>query len=292
MSASEPMATGADAPEEAAPGVAELVDLARTHRLAVLTGAGISTESGIPDYRSPGRPVRTPMTWQEFSGSPERRRRYWAGAAVGWPKFDRARPNRGHLALAALERAGIVTGVATQNIDGLHALAGSERVIELHGHLRSVRCTACGRTEPREELLARMRESNPMLRDVDERIEGNPDGDATLPTAFIEAFRVPVCRQCGGMLAPQVVMFGQLVDERDTLAAAELVDDSDALLVVGSSLAVNTGLRLVHRARRRNRPVAIVNRGPTAADRLATIRVSGGTGAVLERLARTVGVDA
>lgn len=268
-------------------GEAELAELLRTHRAAVLTGAGMSTDSGIPDYRSPGRPVRTPMTWQEFSESEERRRRYWAGAAVGWPKFDRARPNAGHLALAALERDGEVTGVATQNIDSLHTLAGSRHVIELHGHLRSVRCTSCGTIEPRDSLLARMRAANPMLREIDGDLEANPDGDAAIPAALVDSFRIPVCLVCGGMLAPNVVMFGQLANGRDTAAAAELVDGSEALLVIGSSLAVNTGVRLVHRARRAGKPVAIVNRGPTAADGLAAIRIEGGASAVLERLARS-----
>lgn len=266
-----------------AAALAELLDGRRT---AVLTGAGLSTDSGIPDYRAPGRPVRTPMTWQEFVESEERRRRYWAGAAIGWPRFDRARPNEGHLALAALERSGHLVGIATQNIDSLHHAAGSQRVVELHGHLRSVRCTVCGAIEPRAALLERMRRENPRVAHVVDGVEGNPDGDAQIPPALVDAFRVPVCGECGGMLAPRVVMFGQHVDAVDSAAAGALVDEAEALLVAGSSMTVNTGVRLVHRARRAGIPVAVVNRGPTRVDAEARLRIEGGTSEVLDAVAR------
>ena len=281
------MTTSRPARDRAAAALAEFLDGRRT---AVLTGAGVSTDSGIPDYRSPGRPVRTPMTWQEFAGSEERRRRYWAGAAIGWPRFDAARPNAGHRALAALERQELVTGLATQNIDGLHLAAGSERVIELHGHLRAVRCLDCGAEESRAALLQRMRDENPRLAHVDRGVEGNPDGDAEIPPALVDAFRVPACRICGGMLAPRVVMFGQHVDAADTAAAAGLVDGAEALLVAGSSMAVNTGVRLVHRARRAGLPVAVVNRGATRVDADAALRLEGGTSELLGDAARLLGV--
>lgn len=261
-------------------------------RTAVLTGAGLSTDSGIPDYRSPGRPVRTPMTWQEFAGSDERRRRYWAGAAIGWPRFDAARPNAGHRAIAELERAGLAVGVATQNIDGLHLEAGSRRVVELHGHLRSVRCVDCGSVEPRAALLQRMRDDNPRVAHVVDGVEGNPDGDAQIPPALVDEFRIPRCRACGGMLAPQVVMFGQHVEPADTAAAARLVDEADAVLVAGSSMAVNTGVRLVHRARRAGLPLAVCNRGPTRVDDDAALRIEGGTSETLAAALRALGLAA
>lgn len=263
-------------------GAEEVADLLRARRMAVITGAGMSTDSGIPDYRSPGAPKRTPMTWQQFLASEERRRRYWAGAALGWRRFDDVHPNRGHLALAAFEHRGLVAGVATQNVDGLHQRAGSRNVVELHGHLRTVRCLECGAEEDRDALVRRLRREHPAVLECSRSAEGNPDGDAEIPADVLAEFEVPVCLVCGGMLAPNIVMFGQFVRPQDARAAELLVNRADALLVAGSSLAVNTAVRLVHRAHRQGKPIAIVNRGATPCDGLAQFRVDAGVSEVLD----------
>lgn len=266
-------------------GAEEIAELMVGRRTAVLTGAGVSTDSGIPDYRSPGAPRRSPMTRAEFLGSPERRRRYWSGVALGAARMDLAEPNAGHRALATLERGGLLTGVATQNVDGLHQRAGSRRVVELHGHLRSVRCREHGHREDRVHLVARILDANPWLEPAQRDAAANPDGDASIPDARIADFRVPVCEVCGGMLEPEVVMFGQLSQPGVFAEAAALVNEADVLLVAGSSLVVNTGVRLVHRAVRQGKPVLIVNRGVTGADDLATLRVRAGTSELLAAVA-------
>lgn len=257
-------------------GSHEVADFLAVHRTAVITGAGLSTDSGIPDYRSPGAPKRTPMTWQEFESSEERQRRYWTGAAVGWRRFDEIEPNVGHVALARLEQAGRVNGVATQNVDGLHLRAGSRRVVELHGHLRTVRCLECGTEEDRHSLVARMREADPRILAAAAEAEGNPDGDAQIPQVLVDELAIPTCLVCGGQLAPNIVMFGQFVRGEDARAAEQLVNEADAVLIVGSSLTVNTAVRLVHRAHRQGKPTAIVNRGATPVDHLAAFRVDAG----------------
>ncbi|MGO1544295.1 MAG: Sir2 family NAD-dependent protein deacetylase [Gulosibacter sp.] len=262
-------------------GAEELADFLASHVSAVITGAGLSTDSGIPDYRSPGAPKRTPMTWQDFTGSQERRRRYWSGAALGWSKFEEYSPNVGHLALAELEASGRVNGIATQNVDGLHLRAGSRRVIELHGHLRSVRCLDCGAQEPRDEIVARLRTLNPAIAPIAHQAEQNPDGDAEIPQAIVDEFQIPTCLVCRGMLAPNVIMFGQFVRAEDSRAAEHLVNEAEALVVIGSSLAVNTAVRLVHRAHRQGKPLAIVNRGATPVDHLASFRVDAGISEVV-----------
>lgn len=266
-----------------------LASLLQGRRVAVLTGAGMSTDSGIPDYRGDGsRPRTNPMTVQRFLETAEARQRYWAGSAVGWQRIRDARPNAGHLALARLERAGVVTGIATQNVDSLHSAAGSQRVVELHGHLRTVSCVTCGRSEPRASLDARLRAENPWLPADPATVAIRPDGDADL--AGLERMRVPACRACGGVLKPDVVFFGEFVDPQQRAAAEALVDEADAVLAVGTSLVVNTGLRLVHRAKRAGLPVGIVNRTPTPADEQAAVRVTGGASAVLTALADRLSV--
>lgn len=261
-----------------------LARLLRGRRVAVLTGAGMSTDSGIPDYRGDGsRPRRQPMTVQRFVESEAARRRYWAGSALGWARIDRAEPNAGHLALAALERVGAVVGVATQNVDSLHARAGTNRVVELHGSLRTVSCLACGSTEARESLDARLHAANPWLPTDPDSVPLNPDGDADIE--HVDDVVVPSCTACGGVLKPDVVFFGEFVRPDDRAAAEAMVDEADVLLSAGTSLVVNTGRRLVHRARRDGKPVAIVNRGETAADAQADLRVEGGTSDVLSALA-------
>lgn len=285
-----------------------LIELLRDRTTVVLTGAGCSTESGIPDYRGPGtrRKKRNPVLYQEFLRSPAARARYWAGSMLGWPRVARARPNTGHLALARLEHEGFVRGVITQNVDGLHQVAGSRQVIELHGNLERVRCLTCGADEPRAAVQDRLLELNPLWRtrpgelgpDGDKeptaRTEAKlaPDGDAEPAAEAVRAFRVPECRRCGGMLKPDVVFFGENVPQDRVERAWRLFQSCDALLVVGSSLTVYSGRRFVDRAARDDVPVAIVNLGSTRSDEVARVRVEARVGAVLPRLADALGSGA
>lgn len=256
-----------------------------------LTGAGCSTESGIPDYRGAGRPerTRTPIQHDAFMRRPEVRQRYWARATVGWARFSRARPNAAHQALAALEEAGVLAGVITQNVDRLHQQAGSRRVVELHGALADVRCLDCGEGEARAELQDRLLAVNPGWLDRAGAVA--PDGDADLPAGEVATFEVVGCRRCGGTLKPDVVFFGGTVPDRTLTDAWQLFDEGAVLLVVGSSLAVYSGFRFVRRASERGVPVAVVNLGPTRADELAQARVEQRAGEVLpwvaQRLIRT-----
>jgi NAD-dependent SIR2 family protein deacetylase len=262
----------------------------RTRRTVVLSGAGVSTESGIPDYRGPDSPrrERAPISYQEFVGDAGARRRYWARSSVGWPRFTAARPNPGHEALSRLEAAGYVSGVITQNVDGLHQAAGSADVVELHGALADVRCLRCGRRTDRTTYQRRLLQSNPGW--PPEAATLAPDGDAVLPDAATTSFRVPGCLRCGGILKPDVVFFGESVPRRWVDAAWDLFDRAEMLLVVGSSLAVYSGLRFVRRAANEARPVGIVNLGPTRGDAHARLRIDGRTGTLLPRLAETMGV--
>jgi len=258
------------------------LELLAGRTIAALTGAGLSTDSGIPDYRSPHAPRRNPMTAQDFIGSEVMRKRYWVGSHLGWRRFASTQPNPGHKALAALEHAGIVTGLVTQNVDGLHLRAGSHRVVELHGNMRTVTCLSCGTQLPREEMAARIVRDNPTLATPD-AVELGPDGDV-LPTTW-EHVVVPACTVCGGVLKPDVVFFGELVPAPQRLAAEQIVDAADALVVAGSSLAVNSGVRLVERAHRRGVPIVIINRGVTARDQRADVKIDAGTSETLAALA-------
>lgn len=261
----------------------DAVDALAGRRIAVLTGAGVSTDSGIPDYRGRGAPVRTPMTVQQFLGDEAARRRYWVGSHLGWRAFAAAGPNRGHAALADLETAGIATGVVTQNVDGLHVRAGSRHVVELHGTMRRVHCLHCGQVFDRRDLAARIEADNPWII-VPDGVALGPDGDV-LPESS-DGFIVPVCTVCGGTLKPDVVFFGEFVPAEKFRRAEQLVHLSDALIVAGSSLVVNSGIRLVERARRRKLPIIIVNRGQTRADAKATVKIDAGASEVLEAFAR------
>ena len=258
------------------------VEVLAGRRIAVLTGAGVSTDSGIPDYRGKGAPTRTPMTAQQFLASDEARRRYWVGSHLGWRAFAAAEPNDGHRALAALEQSGVANGVITQNVDGLHVRAGSRRVVELHGTMRRVGCLQCGQVFDRRDLAARVEADNPWIT-VPANVELGPDGDVTPASA--EGFVVPVCSVCEGTLKPDVVFFGELIPLEKFREAEQLVHAAGALVVAGSSLVVNSGIRLVERARRRRVPVVIVNRGETRADARAAVKIDGGTTDVLCRLA-------
>lgn len=264
----------------------ELIELVRGRRVVALTGAGCSTESGIPDYRGPGARPRTPLQHREFVEKPEARRRYWARSAIGWPRFREARPNAGHHALAALERAGVLAGMITQNVDGLHGAAGSREVVELHGALARVRCLDCGARTGRDELQARLVDANPGWTAATGALA--PDGDAELPAELVAEFTPVPCAACGGVLMPDVVFFGGSVP-RDTLDAAwEVFARAELLLVAGSSLAVFSGYRFVRRAAEAGVPVAIVNRGPTRGDGHAAIRIDARCGEALPRLARAL----
>lgn len=265
--------------------VGRAIDALAGRKVAVLTGAGVSTDSGIPDYRGKGAPTRTPMTAQQFLSSDAARRRYWVGSHLGWQAFAASRPNDGHTALADLERAGIATGVITQNVDGLHLRAGSRRVVELHGTMRRVFCTRCGQVFDRRDLAVRVEAANPWIT-VPENVKLGPDGDV-LPESS-DDFVVPDCSVCGGMLKPDVVFFGEYIPAEKFRAAEQLVGTSDALIVAGSSLVVNSGIRLVERARRRRLPVVIINRGETRADAKATVKVDAGTSEALPVLARAL----
>jgi NAD-dependent SIR2 family protein deacetylase len=268
-----------------------LVELARGKRIVALTGAGCSTESGIPDYRGPDTPPRTrpPIQHREFVERADVRRRYWARSALGWSRFSSAVPNAGHAALARLEQAGAVAGVITQNVDSLHGAAGSRAVVELHGALARVRCLECAAMATRDAVQARLVAANPGWFDRTRGAVLAPDGDSDLPDALIAGFAVVACDACGGTLTPDVVFFGGSVP-RDTLDAAwQLFDQAEVLLVVGSSLAVFSGFRFVRRAAERGVPVGILNRGPTRGDDYAQVRVDARAGVALPELARALG---
>jgi NAD+-dependent protein deacetylase sirtuin 4 len=265
-----------------------LAELLGGRRVVVLTGAGVSTESGIPDYRSPeaSARVRRPIHGPEFVRSESLRRRYWARAMAGWETFRRAQPGRAHRALARLEARGVVMSVITQNVDRLHHAAGSRRVIELHGALAEVVCLACGALEDRDALQERMRMANRAW--VAAAAPAAPDGDADLDDRSIAAFAVPACLGCGGPLKPRVVFFGENVARPIVEAAFGCVDQAEALLVAGTSLAVYSGFRFLRRAAERRIPIAIVNRGPVRGEEHAAIKVEASTGQVLDELARTL----
>jgi len=273
---------------DTAAGLARARELLGSHTACVLTGAGISTESGIPDYRGPeraGRPA-TPMTFREFTSTGEARRRYWARSAIGWPWMEAKRPNTGHHVVASLERAGICAGLITQNVDGLHLEAGSRTVVELHGALRNVVCLECSRTESRSSLQERILVQNPgWMRNVGEVA---PDGDVNLADETTRSFRVPACLHCGGAVKPDVVFFGESVPAARVEDAFGLLGRAQMLLVLGSSLTVYSGYRFVVAAAQQQKPIVIINDGPTRADARATLKVEARLGAALESLAASL----
>ena len=264
----------------------ELVALLAGRRVAVITGAGISTDSGIPDYRGPDSPPANPMTIRQFRSSTDYRRRYWARNHLGWRHMAQTEPNAGHRALTTLERAGVVTGVITQNVDLLHTKAGNRTVINLHGTYARVVCLDCGHTMSRAELAEQLEEANPGFTERAERVGGlavAPDADAVVSDT--DSFQFVDCPACDGMLIPDIVYFGESVAKEVVDQAYSLVDRSDALLVAGSSLTVFSGYRFVRHAAARNLAIAIVNRGPTRGDDLATVKVDAGCSAMLSLLA-------
>ncbi|MGJ5832096.1 NAD-dependent protein deacetylase [Streptomyces ossamyceticus] len=279
--------------EDLPPGTTDLgpvADALGSGGVLVLSGAGISTESGIPDYRGEGGSLsrHTPMTYQDFTASAQARRRYWARSHLGWRTFGRARPNAGHRAVAAFGRHGLLSGVITQNVDGLHQAAGSEGVVELHGSLDRVVCLSCGAFSPRRELARRLEEANKGFAPVAAGI--NPDGDADLTDHQVGDFRVVPCVVCGGVLKPDVVFFGEAVPPQRVEHCRSLVRRAACLLVLGSSLTVMSGLRFVRQAAETGKPVLIVNRDATRGDRHAVTRVALPLGSALTTVAGRLGV--
>ncbi|MFD4676959.1 NAD-dependent protein deacetylase [Lentzea sp. NPDC058450] len=264
----------------------DVVPIVARGGVLVLSGAGLSTESGIPDYRGEGGSLRkhTPMTYEEFTTSEAGRQRYWARSHVGWRTIARAHPNAGHRAVTTLHP--LLAGVITQNVDGLHQAAGSPDVVELHGGLDRVICLDCGMLTPRLDLDRRLREANPDFRATTDEI--NPDGDVFLPEHQVRGFEVVPCEECGGVLKPDVVFFGENVPRPRVEQCYGLVDNARSLLVLGSSLTVMSGLRFVRRAATAGIPVVIINRGETRGDPHASIRVDLPLGKSLTELAEVV----
>jgi NAD-dependent SIR2 family protein deacetylase len=267
--------------------VAAATELLLGRRWVALTGAGISTDSGIPDYRGPTSVRATPMQFNEFVGSADAQRRYWARSYLGWRRIGRAQPNAGHRALADLERAGLA-GVITQNVDGLHSAAGSRGVINLHGDIASVVCLECGDRSARSVLQHRLATMNPQLDEpqVLEHAELRPDGDAVAHDW--QGFRLVGCVQCGGRLKPDVVFFGESVPKARVEAAYALVERAEVLVVLGSSLTVMSGLRFVRHHVKRLQPVVIINRGATRGDELATLKIDHGCSEALTEIRATL----
>ena len=267
-----------------------LAEQLRGRTVCLLTGAGCSTESGIPDYRGEGthKRARNPIQFRQFLADERGRQRYWTRSMVGWSQFRLAEPNRAHLAAHQLELASVVQGIITQNVDRLHARAGSKTAVELHGALEEVTCLDCGALEHRDDLQARLLALNPGFIAVAEQLA--PDGDADLTESdpgrrVVENFRVASCRSCLGILKPNVVFFGEGVPRLTLNAAFAQYERCDALLVLGSSLAVFSGYRFVRRARQDRKPIFVINVGPTRADEVAQMKVTGTAGAVMSRLA-------
>ena len=260
----------------------DLLDFVERHpALFVLTGAGVSTGSGIPDYRDTAGAWKRPppVTYQAFVGDTATYRRYWARSFVGWPMFSSALPNAGHRALAAFERQRRITSLITQNVDTLHQRAGSREVIDLHGRLDGTVCLGCGDARPRDELQTRMAANNIGWRPRD--TAAAPDGDADIDPAAVAAFEPPHCMLCGGMLKPDVVFFGENVPAARYAQALAALHAADAVLVVGSSLMVYSGFRFARMGHERGMPVAILNRGQTRADALVDLKLEGDCGEVL-----------
>jgi NAD-dependent SIR2 family protein deacetylase len=276
------MHSGSFVPDEGLTTAAEIIDRGG---VVVLSGAGLSTESGIPDYRGPGGAYsrnHTPITYQLFRDDPRGRHRYWARSYIGWPMMRDMQPNAGHLSVAALESAGLVTGVITQNVDSLHHKAGSSAVIDLHGRLDTVMCMACGLRGSRVALHDRLASVNAGWEGAATRI--NPDGDVDLPETSVDAFVMVDCTACGGPLKPDVVYFGESVPPARVTDSYAMVDSASALLVLGSSLHVYSGRRFVTHSHKLGLPIIIVNQGETKADDLASVRIDAALGETLTAL--------
>jgi NAD-dependent SIR2 family protein deacetylase len=265
-----------------------LEELLGRGKVVVLTGAGVSTASGIPDYRDDegAWKHKKPMEFREFTGSVGARRRYWARSLVGFSRLGRARPNAAHTELAALERAGVVDLVITQNVDGLHQAAGSKCVVDLHGRIDRVVCLGCRATFARRELQAKLEALNPQFQDL--AASTTPDGDAELGDVDYSAFRLIDCTRCGGILKPDVVFFGENVPRIDVDRGLAALEAARSLLIVGSSLMVFSGFRFARAAHKNSLPIAVVNRGRTRADDMATFKLAGEAGEILARAAASL----
>ena len=271
--------------------VAQLAGWIAEGDVVVLSGAGLSTESGIPDYRGPAgaaRPV-TPMTYQAFTRDPVARRRYWARSHLGWRTIGDARPNAGHVAVAKLQDLATLAGIITQNVDGLHQAGGARDVVELHGNLARIACLDCGAVSPRAELEDRLNAANPGFTEAATAGAVNPDGDVELDDAELDGFTVVDCTGCGGMLKPDVVYFGETVPPDRVSRSFALVGSARTLLVLGSSLTVMSGRRFVLRAAKDGIRVAIVNQGVTRGEPYASLSVDAPLGEVLPEVAAQVG---
>lgn len=263
-------------------------ELLKGHSLTILTGAGCSTESGIPDYRGPTsiQRKRRPIQYLEFIRKPEAQKRYWARSLVGWQTFARAKPNTAHASIATLERQGLARGLITQNVDGLHHAAGSHAGVELHGSLHRVTCLHCGARTSRDDMQEALLASNPATQQW--HVEIAPDGDAEVPDDAVHDFVVPNCGICGGVLKPDVVFFGENVPPRVLADAWGALERASALLIVGTSLAVYSSYRFVKRAHELKMPMVIINQGPTRGDELVDVRIDGRAGDVLPELIQTL----
>jgi NAD-dependent SIR2 family protein deacetylase len=267
---------------EVSTSAATLPEFVAAHpRLFVLTGAGCSTDSGIPDYRDAngGWKRPQPVTYQAFVGELATRQRYWARSLVGWRRFGRAQPNAAHHALARLEQQGKLTLLLTQNVDRLHQAAGSENVVDLHGRLDQVRCLACELRMPRMDFQAELVQLNPAWANLD--AADAPDGDADLDGQYFSSFQVPSCPHCVGLLKPDVVFFGENVPRERVDVGMQALHDADAMLVIGSSLMVYSGYRFAHAAARAGKPIAAVNMGHTRADPLLSLKIEQSCGQAL-----------
>jgi len=265
-----------------------VLELVAAGDVFVLTGAGVSTESGIPDYRDEqgAWKLRPPIQYKEFTFSAARRQRYWSRSALGWARMSSARPNPAHRALASLEGLGLLPLLVTQNVDGLHQAAGARNVVDLHGRLDQVVCLDCGQRSPRQALQARLANLNPGW--LSRAASVAPDGDADPGDADARDFRVPSCEACGGVLKPDVVFFGEHVPPERVKRAFDALSRARSLLVVGSSLMVFSGYRFARAAAQKKLPIAIVNRGRTRADELATVKVEESAGEFLPALQRAL----
>lgn len=262
-------------------GLEHAKNILRGKKTLVLTGAGISTSSGIPDYRGAGRVQKHPLTFDQFMGSGHNQARYWARSYVGWHRIAAANPNPGHQALSEAESNGKIFHIITQNVDGLHQKAGSKNVVELHGRLDRVLCTGCGDILARSELDGRIFSLNPDFK-VNEAIEFSPDGDAEIEPP--QNFAVPSCGICGSHYKPDVVFFGEQVPLSRVQFAEQLVRSAQAIVVAGSSLTVNSGLRLVKQAKKLELPIVILNLGETRADAIADVKLNASTTELMREL--------